>query len=553
MARTVKVNPDGNAPKGLVTGDKVVTGVGVYQITGFNSDGSYKSKKVSETNTGNYGGYSSSNPQVEVDIQYPDGSKGSGYIQDGKTYLIGGGEVPVGTIVKAANGKYYKKTENEGVEVGSDSWTSPSQPKFQQPPQQQITQTDDLWNIIDDLLSQIGNNQYKAPVYTPPAIEYLTEDEARTKAEELLLPLFTRSKTELENDMAKIAAKRGIDTSATGLRLSSDAMADLEARYNSNLSGLMQQLMAEDKNNANIILDRAYNEWMGNEQVRQNAYNANMNSLNNQLSMLFNLLGLRTNTALSEAQLTGNYNGTPTLASRQFDAQENQRFIDNYGYNPDTNEITLNGRKFNSDQAMADFQKAEVMASLTGRVYGLSAYGIPDGTPVYGSGGSSQLNPSLAMAIWEQTGKAPTGLEAYGIKPGTLWTGTGGVPNPEQVAFEQQEWFKNRSNEISSKYGVSKIVSDIVTSVLDPVTSGNSPEAMWQTWLIERETEYLPLVNGNTDILNQAERIIKQELNMKDDPQQPGKTVWEYIRPQRSGYVFSDSIDNIIKQYYQNQ
>lgn len=51
------VQSNGKAPTGLSAGDYVVTGGGTYQIYGFNSDGTYKSKKVSDANTSNYGQY----------------------------------------------------------------------------------------------------------------------------------------------------------------------------------------------------------------------------------------------------------------------------------------------------------------------------------------------------------------------------------------------------------------------------------------------------------------------------------------------------------------
>ncbi|CAJ0596467.1 unnamed protein product [Cylicocyclus nassatus] len=46
--KTVKVNPDGNAPKGLLVGDKVITGGGTYEITGFKPGGGYESRLLSE-------------------------------------------------------------------------------------------------------------------------------------------------------------------------------------------------------------------------------------------------------------------------------------------------------------------------------------------------------------------------------------------------------------------------------------------------------------------------------------------------------------------------
>ena len=57
VGNTYKVNPDGKAPSGLKVGDKVVTAGGTYEITGVNSDGSYKSTLVdSSTTTSNYKG-----------------------------------------------------------------------------------------------------------------------------------------------------------------------------------------------------------------------------------------------------------------------------------------------------------------------------------------------------------------------------------------------------------------------------------------------------------------------------------------------------------------
>lgn len=62
MASTYKVQDNGKAPTGLQAGDSVVTAGGTYKITGVNSDGSYKSEKVSNTTTSNYTGSYASAP-----------------------------------------------------------------------------------------------------------------------------------------------------------------------------------------------------------------------------------------------------------------------------------------------------------------------------------------------------------------------------------------------------------------------------------------------------------------------------------------------------------
>ncbi len=54
--KIVEVGSDGKAPSGLSAGDIVVTGGGSYMIGGVNSDGSYKSSKVSDTTTSTYTG-----------------------------------------------------------------------------------------------------------------------------------------------------------------------------------------------------------------------------------------------------------------------------------------------------------------------------------------------------------------------------------------------------------------------------------------------------------------------------------------------------------------
>ncbi|MBQ2743672.1 MAG: hypothetical protein IJN09_03700 [Oscillospiraceae bacterium] len=53
---TVKADAYGKAPGGLSVGTDVVTNGGTYRITGVNADGSYKSTKVSDTNSYNYSG-----------------------------------------------------------------------------------------------------------------------------------------------------------------------------------------------------------------------------------------------------------------------------------------------------------------------------------------------------------------------------------------------------------------------------------------------------------------------------------------------------------------
>ena len=116
--KTYKVNADGKAPTGLKVGDKVVTAGGTYEITGVNSDGSYKSEKVSNTTTDNYKGSYANAPSGSSSGSSSSGSgssssssKGSSSSSSGKTVQVGSdGNAPSGTkvgdVVNTAGGSY---------------------------------------------------------------------------------------------------------------------------------------------------------------------------------------------------------------------------------------------------------------------------------------------------------------------------------------------------------------------------------------------------------------------------------------------------------------
>lgn len=82
-----RVQSNGKAQSGLKTGDKVVTGGGTYQITGVNSDGSYKSTKVSDTTTSTYkGSYANSGGGSSSGGGSKGGSSSSGGSKGGSSY-----------------------------------------------------------------------------------------------------------------------------------------------------------------------------------------------------------------------------------------------------------------------------------------------------------------------------------------------------------------------------------------------------------------------------------------------------------------------------------
>lgn len=136
---TYKVGADGKAQSGLSAGDSVVTKGGTYKITGVNSDGSYKSERVSDTTTKTYtgsyanssgssgsssnrgssgsssggsSGYSGNTVQADSSGNAPSGTKVGDYVTTkGGTYQVVAAGTP-GASYNPANGLYSIKVDN---------------------------------------------------------------------------------------------------------------------------------------------------------------------------------------------------------------------------------------------------------------------------------------------------------------------------------------------------------------------------------------------------------------------------------------------------------
>lgn len=140
---TYKVGADGKAQSGLSAGDSVVTKGGTYKITGVNSDGSYKSEKVSNTTTSTYTGsyangsassggsssspsnrgssgssgssgasYSGNTVQADSSGNAPSGTKIGDYVTTkGGTYQVVAEGTP-GASYNPVNGLYSIKVDN---------------------------------------------------------------------------------------------------------------------------------------------------------------------------------------------------------------------------------------------------------------------------------------------------------------------------------------------------------------------------------------------------------------------------------------------------------
>lgn len=104
---TYKVGSDGKAQSGLSAGDNVVTAGGTYKITSVNSDGTYKSEKVSDTTTKNYtGSYANGSTSSSGSSSSNRGSSSSSSSSGSSTSYSGNtvqadasGNAPAGTAI----------------------------------------------------------------------------------------------------------------------------------------------------------------------------------------------------------------------------------------------------------------------------------------------------------------------------------------------------------------------------------------------------------------------------------------------------------------------
>mgnify|MGYP000873199933 CR=1 FL=1 len=367
-AKRVKVNPDGKAPKGLSVGTIVETAGGDYEIIGFNTDGSYKSKKVSSGNV------ATSTQQQQVKQQQPTtvsggktpttytygGKEYKGYIEGGKTYDEQGNRVPAGSIVTAANGKKYLKLDDgSGVDVTKAFKTELyKEDKDEKGNKILVPQNRTAYIVngktydeygrelsVGDIVKAAGDKYYQMTAgggveYTPPAslenalvefedpfmrsiaeiisnlynempqlAETMTLEQAIAQAAQRLNPQYNQAMEQAMTALDEKALKTGFYGQLPTEALRRETAGKLEVERLNSIYDLANQLFGQSEESAYRALDAATQEHQ------------------NKLNTLLNLLGLyqgerayrdsREDIAaereLAEARLTGNYKGNPTL------------------------------------------------------------------------------------------------------------------------------------------------------------------------------------------------------------------------------------------------
>ena len=213
---TYRVKADGNAPAGLSVGDFVVTGGGVYLITGFKSNGSYKSQLIdSSTTTYNYKGSYDTPPSDMGGVASENDRSGRG-----------------GSDNKDSG------SEDSGIK-NSITW-------------------DNLLDQLQNQLDSAGNDSYK-PVRMPD-IDAMSFEEAMALAEDVLKPQYSNAYRDIAQQADQKLEKAGLYDTVYGQALAADAQRDIAADLSAAVVGLALELSDASQEQAQKVLEMAVKE-----------------------------------------------------------------------------------------------------------------------------------------------------------------------------------------------------------------------------------------------------------------------------------------------------
>lgn len=351
--------------------------------------------------------------------------------------------------------------------------------------QEQQSQQSEIDNLIG-LLTQLGQQP----------IRRMSFEEAQQRAGSELNPMY--------EDAAR--------------RLMQSLNADMEQRgiYNSPLaSGIMTEKQGQLSNEQiRAIAERANALIRDDAEMSLQEKQLRSNTLNNLLS---SLIGREVNLA----NITGTYNGRPTFANQQFQAQQALAEAELTGYLNGTQ--TLAGRAFDlqaSTQALNNALNAvESLGQVTTQEQA-DLLGVPIGTPSWQARNAAEqralefqmFNQELSlkrasnalaaqaqaqnrllenfnkdMIIWETTGKAPDteAMRYYGIAPGTPFSTSDKQSALEKlqetqaqielISAEEELQFQNRATNFMKTYGVNRATAEAALLIID--STNNAKEA----------------------------------------------------------------------------
>lgn len=354
--------------------------------------------------------------------------------------------------------------------------------------QEQQSQPSEIDNIIS-LLTQLGQQP----------IQQMSFEEAQQRASSELNPMYEDAARRLMQALNADMEQRGIYNSP----LASGIMAEKQGQLsNEQIAAIAQRANTLIQNDAEMSLQE--------KQLRSN-------TLNNLLS---SLIGREVNLA----NITGTYNGQPTFANQQFQAQQALAEAELTGYLNGTR--TLAGRAFDLQASTQALNNALNIVESLGQVTTQAQadlLGVPIGTPSWQARNAAEqrahelqmfnLEMGLRrqssalqaeanrqsqlladfnkdMIIWETTGSAPDtpAMQYYGIAPGTPFSPEAKQSVAEKlqetqdriqlISAEEELQFQNRATNFMQAYGTSRGVAEAALIIIDQTSTFNDARSM---------------------------------------------------------------------------
>lgn len=354
--------------------------------------------------------------------------------------------------------------------------------------QEQQSQPSEIDNLIG-LLTQLGQQP----------IRRMSFEEAQRRASSELNPMYEDAARRLMQSLNADMEQRGIYNSPLASGIMTEKQGQLS---NDQIAAIAQRANTLIQNDAEMSLQE--------KQLRSN-------TLNNLLS---SLIGREVNLA----NITGTYNGQPTFANQQFQAQQALAEAELTGILNGTQ--TLAGRAFDLQASTQALNNALNIVESLGQVTTQAQadlLGVPIGTPSWQARNAAEqraqelqmFNQEMGlrrqsnalqaeanrqsqlladfnkdMIIWETTGSAPNtqAMQYYGIAPGTPFSEEAKQSVAEKlqetqdriqlIAAEEELQFQNRATNFMQAYGVTRGVAEAALIIIDQTSTFNDARGM---------------------------------------------------------------------------
>jgi hypothetical protein len=331
--------------------------------------------------------------------------------------------------------------------------------------QEQKKQSDQIGTIAGLLQALAGSSN-----------NYMSYDDARSRASNELGPQYENAATVLKNSINKDLEQRGIYNSPLGAGIYAEKQGALSNDQISAIATRANQLIQDDRT---LTLQE--------KQLQSDTLQGLLNSLIGRESSIADLTGyyngvptfdreqFNTQTGLNEGQLTGIYNGSPTLEARNSAIDNALNSVQTMGYVSTQEQADLLGVPVGTPSAQAAQAAAQLKLSYSS---------------MYNSNKNNKVNLSdftKDMAIWEATGKAPNtpAMQYYGITPGTPWSEDAKAKLEEMTAQQEIDHMTTVSN-FARTYGI-----DSGTAEAALLAIGNSSSLSEATTLINNQSAAL--------------------------------------------------------------